>query len=735
MSIAPFSAPKGAKHRADVQGRRRSVARWSAIGLAAVSMVAIPIGPIFLPQATPIVAVFTGLVVILSSVSWWLTRRNKLVPAAITLTLTVWGIPTLLLTFGATPPLATWPLLFVPLCLAASTLGSRAVVPVTLLSVVTVALSANLGHGQTALDATHSHPLVWGTTGLALSLCALLLQSRATVTPRANAVDAQAELLRQRRQVRLAQNIGRMGHLLLERDRLDVVIHLASERIQRLLNCDRLVLARFEGADLHFIHGVDTPMPTRIPREQLPAFPDFHSATDALLTDWPQDWNAIFGSATDQTRLVLPLGSPTEPSGVVAVFRNANQPFDTDERAFFEAVAGLLSAAISRENALMRRALSQKMEVVGRMASGIAHDFNNLLMVVEAASHEVRSMKDTNLEELEQDLADVSERGALMTRRVLAFSKPGNDDVKTLDVDSVVASLTPMLRRLMGPSIRMTVHTEAGAGCVLASRGGFEQILMNLAVNAADAMPHGGELRVRTYRETFDGEEHLCITVADTGHGMSSTTVANIFMPFYTTKAHGTGLGLATVRDCVTEANGTIEVDSTPDVGTEFTLRFPSAYAHEPTPLSAPRTFLHANREPVLLVDDDAVVLRALGRLLRNAGYDVTEASDGKQALQQIAGGYRPKAVVTDLRMPNMGGIDLVKQLAHSQPALPCLVMTGWSEAGEEEVLEGGAQAVLRKPVEAEVLLYSLNKAIHPRRRPPSPDGIPQRSAPARQRR
>ena len=260
----------------------------------------------------------------------------------------------------------------------------------------------------------------------------------------------------------------------------------------------------------------------------------------------------------------------------------------------------------------------------------------------------------------------------------------------------------------MGPKIEIDTQLNAHHTRILASRGAIEQILMNLAVNAADAMTSGGSFQIQT---RVDPSNRVFILVKDNGKGMDAQTLEQAFQPFFTTKKHGTGLGLATVLECVNDCKGQLIAESTPQQGTTITLQFPGLLHFEPTPTAEPRTVTTIQDGCVLLVDDDETVRRALRRLIERAGYVVVEASDGVDALQKIQEGLTPDVVLTDLQMPNMDGVTLIRRITTEHDGIPCIAITGWMEEREDSPLAAGAIKLLRKPVKIDLLLHTLANA------------------------
>jgi PAS domain S-box-containing protein len=359
---------------------------------------------------------------------------------------------------------------------------------------------------------------------------------------------------------------------------------------------------------------------------------------------------------------------------------------------------------------------AQKMEAVGQLAGGVAHDFNNLLTVIGGRCYLMLSKlgpEDALRREVEL-VRGAAERAARLTHQLLAFSRKQVLDLRVLDLNETVAGIEPLLRRLIGEHIEISVRRGPDLGQVRADVGQLEQVILNLAVNARDAMPRGGELVLETANETLDemaarraadrvAGTYVVLSVSDTGHGMDAATRAQIFDPFFTTKevGKGTGLGLATVYGIVKQSGGFIEVESEPGRGASFRVYLPreevAAAAAEPA--KAPGTRLRGS-ETVLLVEDDES-LRTLAReILTVQGYAVLEAPSPREALRiQQSHAGRIDLLLTDVVMPEMNGQLLADQLRTARPDVTVLFMSGYTGAVLTQV--GGTQFaghLLQKP-------------------------------------
>ncbi|HJT78867.1 MAG TPA: PAS domain S-box protein, partial [Gemmataceae bacterium] len=339
---------------------------------------------------------------------------------------------------------------------------------------------------------------------------------------------------------------------------------------------------------------------------------------------------------------------------------------------------------------------AQKMEAVGRLAGGVAHDFNNLLTVINGYGQIVASALppgDPN-RELVREMTAAGERAAALTRQLLAFSRKQIVDPRVLDLRALLVNLDGLVRRVIGEDIRLVIASDPDLWPVKADPGQVEQLVLNLVVNARDAMPTGGWLTVETRNaELDDGHarrhaearpgQYVLLAVTDTGCGMDAATQARIFEPFFTTKGEkGTGLGLATVHGVVKQAGGHVAVTSEPGRGSTFEVYLPRTAEGLPAAAAIPGLkVMPRGTETVLLVEDDDGVRSLARHVLRECGYAVLEAADGLQALR-IAGQYggRIDLLATDVIMPDLGGRALAERLTASWPGLKVLYLSGYTD-------------------------------------------------------
>jgi signal transduction histidine kinase/CheY-like chemotaxis protein len=373
-------------------------------------------------------------------------------------------------------------------------------------------------------------------------------------------------------------------------------------------------------------------------------------------------------------------------------------------------------SAAERDEALRRSIQGQKMELVGNLTSGIAHDFNNLLTVISSSSQTLRGtlvLNDRENAAILDDLDDATARAALMTRQLLSFGRPRVGEPEPVNLTELVVAMGKMLPRLLGSKITVAVRSDPEAW-VLASQAGLEQVLLNLAVNARDAMPEGGNFEVDlSVRGAF-----VFLRATDTGVGMSEELRSRIFEPFFTTKASGTGLGLATVRQQVEQFGGRISVESELGRGTTFIVEFPKQRARRKTGSRSlpPATFEgppSGQRGRILLVEDDPLVRRAVTRFLVAEGYEVLAVGDGEEALSVIASVGEIVCVVTDLSMPRLDGEQLANELSRIHPELPLVLMSGNREPNSE-TLGNSTRTFLPKPLDHRLLLDAIVRVTSP---------------------
>jgi PAS domain S-box-containing protein len=373
---------------------------------------------------------------------------------------------------------------------------------------------------------------------------------------------------------------------------------------------------------------------------------------------------------------------------------------------------------------------SQKMEALGRLAGGIAHDFNNLLTVVQGQAELILDdpRVGEDLKHQVREIREAADRGATLNRQLLAFARRGSDAGKIVDLNRILSDFALILRRAVGEEINLEFAPGHGLGSIRGDRGQLEQVMMNLLVNAKDAMPRGGDLLVETYNTDLGEEEaaayppavpgpHVVLAVSDTGVGIGREDLPSIFEPFFSTKpeSQGTGLGLATVYGIVTEMGGHIRVESEPGQGTTFRLFFPLT---EGRPLdeavTREETKEAAGSGLILLAEDEEGVRRLTTRILERAGYKVISAADGRAALD-LAMTYEGTfdLLVTDVVMPEMRGPELAEALARAGKVKRAVLFSGYPEGMREAGLRGLERwELLSKPFTSKDLLAAVRRAM-----------------------
>jgi len=372
---------------------------------------------------------------------------------------------------------------------------------------------------------------------------------------------------------------------------------------------------------------------------------------------------------------------------------------------------------------------SQKMEAVGRLAGGVAHDFNNLLGIVTACSELLRAnVHDSDSQEYLENIREAAKRGASLTRQLLAFSRRQPVQMQLLDLNEKLRELNKLLHPLMGDGVEIVLIPRSSSAIVEADPGQLDQIVINLAANARDAMPQGGKLIIETAAFDFDESfahdhpaimmgRYVMLAVSDNGTGMDEETRSRIFEPFFTTKetGKGTGLGLATVYGIVKQSGGYVWVYTEPGHGTTFKIYLPSAEHKVGAVSVAQPEALPARREgfTILMAEDDTVMRRLTRKMLEAHGYRVLEAEDGTSALNVIASHQGPvHLILTDVMMKGMNGPELVLRIMESHNEIKVVYMSGYTgELVANQGVESGIR-LLEKPFTRADLLKTLDAAL-----------------------
>jgi PAS domain S-box-containing protein len=394
------------------------------------------------------------------------------------------------------------------------------------------------------------------------------------------------------------------------------------------------------------------------------------------------------------------------------------------------------ASAIARDITSQKRAegqlrQAQKMEAIGRLAGGVAHDFNNVLAIINACREFLRDRIDSTADAslYVDNIKKATERGALLTKQLLAFSRTSAVQPRILDLNERLKDITKLLRPLMGDDVEILVASKSPTAIVEADPGQLDQIVVNLAVNARDAMPRGGKFILETgavrfdeafadQRQTMPAGKYVQLTASDTGIGMDEATISRIFEPFFTTKevGKGTGLGLATVYGIVKQSGGHILVYSEPGQGTTFKIYLPNADHKVGTGSKAEAETVSPKREgtTILLVEDDEIMRGLTRQLLQEHGYTVFEANDGKTALEWVQS-HRGSIdlLLTDVVMRRMSGPELVDRLNATHPTLKVVYMSGYTGElmAERDVLKRGI-TLLEKPFTRTALLNTIHNTL-----------------------
>ncbi len=521
-----------------------------------------------------------------------------------------------------------------------------------------------------------------------------------------------------------------------------------SEWLRTALKAVRLVAWRFDPASTLCYSSEGAPEILGLPAGEFPLrlkFVETHVR--------PEDWPAISAVLIEGRQKVLPFvltchwRRPDTGTEVVLEVHGRSYHFEDGRASYF---AGVLLDVTERRESEERRRQSAKMEAIGQLAGGLAHDFNNQLSALSGFAHFVA--RDPNLSSASRGDIDLiiqaADRMAGLTRQLLAFSRRQVLTPETVSLNEAVMEAQPLLQRLLGPTIKVRLESEGDPAWVQVDRAQLTQVLLNLAINARDAMAEGGEVALRvghrivaapfTVRTGPSGDSvtpgtYAELTVTDNGVGIAPGDLGRIFEPFFTTKevGQGTGLGLATVMGIVAQSHGHVWVESQAGRGARFTILFPEVDASlssaRPVPTSRGREPAAPPLDPargqglVLVVDDEPAVRKVISRILQQGGYQVIQAQHGEEALELLAAqDGRIRLVLSDVVMPVLGGTEFARQLALSYPATPVIWMSGYakdvvfhsSDGTESAPSLNDARAFLQKPVDAATVLSEVRAAL-----------------------
>ncbi len=398
-------------------------------------------------------------------------------------------------------------------------------------------------------------------------------------------------------------------------------------------------------------------------------------------------------------------------------------------RAMFVDITERRRAELEKETLSIQLLQAQKMESIGTMAGGIAHDFNNLLTVILGFSEWLvigKDARDPSYADL-QKIIQAARNGADLVKRILMFSRQAEINARPLNLNHEIEQAKKLLTRTIPKMIEIELILSDDPATVNADPTQIEQILINLAVNAKDAMPEGGKLTIETKRITLDEQycglhagakpgDYVLLSVSDTGHGMDHETLNHIFEPFYTTKeaGKGTGLGLAMVYGIVKQHDGYIMCYSEPGMGTTFKIYLPVVPTEAKSEAPTEKPTLQRGTETILLVDDEEMIRELGKRILERSGYTVLTASNGKEALNQYGKqSGRISLVILDLIMPEMGGKQCLEELLKTDPKVKVLIASGYSQVGEtKKTIEAGVRGFVGKPYDIRQILQVVRQVL-----------------------
>ena len=527
---------------------------------------------------------------------------------------------------------------------------------------------------------------------------------------------------------RYSECVAEIGRMAVDSRDPQPLLSQVSAAASRMLDADGAVLYRLEQSGLELrvaatagLAGIDhvgAMWPNR--QDTLHGFALAHEKP-TIVADWAQETRFSMPTAYQQhgivSSILVPMSDRGRAMGLLAVHARKVQPSGDDEIHFLQSLCNLLTSSLQRAESEEALAHSQRLESVGQLTGGIAHDFNNLLTIIQGNLQVLRERPELegNAHELVDSAARAAKRAGELTGKLLAFSRRQVLQPARVDLDAMLQSLADMLKRTLDQRVRIAVDVSTACPPVMADPGQLESALLNIAINARDAMPEGGSLSFRAH-----ATEHgtVAVAVADTGGGMSDDVRERAFEPFFTTKAkgRGTGLGLSTVYGFVKQSKGTIELDSAPGRGTTVTMQLPrwrdaEASASDADATTQPTLPRHLK---ILLVEDEPEVRKVIGTFLDGLGVKFTAAVDGEQALAWLEADGDVDLLLTDIALgPGMRGTDLARNAQARDPDLAVLLMSGFApELLDPDADQPLAWELLRKPCSREELAVALARAL-----------------------
>ena len=542
--------------------------------------------------------------------------------------------------------------------------------------------------------------------------------------------------------VNRAEAVAEFGRLALGTQGLADTVACACRLIREHLDCDAVLIARCGPTPLQPLlePGSEDDAARIAPMlpliaQTMDTLVSGHSEPILLIEDpsqIPPAFAAALREAGLRSAIVCTIPDASGRSGLVGAFGAAGNTFTSEDRSFLRALANTLGAVRQRHSAEEQLFQSQRLEALGQLTGGVAHDFNNLLTVVSGNLQmlEERLAEDPAACAMIRSAARAAGRGADLTRKLLAFARRQTLQPRAIEVASWLDSLAEILRRTLGPNIDIDTFYESGMPAVRADPAMLDTALLNLAVNARDAMPSGGKLVLSATSLHHTGAasaaardlaagRYVLLTVADTGSGMTPDVLAKAFEPFFTTKdsSKGSGLGLSLVYGFVKQSGGHIEVESSPGRGTSIRMMLPMVTETESAPTQLPHSAAEGGSEHVLVVEDDDEVRAIAAGFLVPLGYRVTEAADGPTALATLANDPSIDLLFTDVVLRGaQSGADVAREALARRPSLAVLFTSGYAPhtLSLDTALSRGVE-LLVKPYRIEQLARMARRAIEAR--------------------